>query len=434
MSSVIRRALQLFALSLLSFPVVSLRPIYGQPSQLSLTGVNEGAQILLSPTAVTNLTVTAKSASAAAIQSIEFLLERRGTVVQRLTSVPPHVVTFTNLSAGKYFLAAAATWPGGPVATADLSFDIRLPSLQPVNDPWSQAAVVPGLGVVMTNSTVNATRETNEPPHSRSGGGRSLWWTWRAATNGAVTVTTSGSSFDTVLAIYTGTSLGALRPVAANDDVGLRSFSQASFNAIAGTNYYFAVDGALTPAGTTASGEVQLRVVPGSPPAIGLLSPKNGAALFVASPNSPTNLTVSATITDNAGLDRVEYRLEGGGIQRMGSSVPPYQWSLTNLTAGDYVLTITAVNRQELTTVAHHGFSVISVAPRILLVRTPPAAPWGFELIVTGWKGMNYALQTSTNLAVWSPSVVWTNFSGVESAIETNLTQFGARFYRVVAK
>src|SRR5439155_26187964 len=52
------------------------------------------------------------------------------------------------------------------------------------------------------------------------------------------------SSFDTVLAVYTGSTLAGLVPVASNDDTeGHLTSSLVSFNASAGTSYQIAVDG-----------------------------------------------------------------------------------------------------------------------------------------------------------------------------------------------
>jgi hypothetical protein len=41
----------------------------------------------------------------------------------------------------------------------------------------------------------------NEPDHDGNPGGKSVWWTWVAPANGLVTVSTQGSTFDTVLAV-----------------------------------------------------------------------------------------------------------------------------------------------------------------------------------------------------------------------------------------
>ena len=58
------------------------------------------------------------------------------------------------------------------------------------------------------NST--ATSEPGEPRHASIGDGKSLWWKWTAPGSGQVFLTTAGSKFDTLLAVYTGTAVNAL--------------------------------------------------------------------------------------------------------------------------------------------------------------------------------------------------------------------------------
>src|SRR5439155_15585934 len=72
--------------------------------------------------------------------------------------------------------------------------------------------------------------------------GKSVWWTWTAPAGGSVTIKTAGSSFDTLLGVYTGTSVSTLTTIASNDDSGGLQ-SSVTFNAIAGTTYRIAVDG-----------------------------------------------------------------------------------------------------------------------------------------------------------------------------------------------
>jgi len=126
---------------------------------------------------------------------------------------------------------------------------------RPVNDAFAAA-----LTINLTNNTftttvdnTNATKEPGEPNHAPGEpGGSSIWWKWTAATSGLVAVNTRGSTIDSMLAAYTGTSLGNLVQLAANDDeepsgtapeaTRLRT-SIISFAATAGTTYYLAVDG-----------------------------------------------------------------------------------------------------------------------------------------------------------------------------------------------
>jgi hypothetical protein len=74
--------------------------------------------------------------------------------------------------------------------------------------------------------------------------GASVWWSWTASQDGPVTIDTSGSGFDTRLAVYTGASVSSLELVAANDDIDLViRQSRVRFQAAAGTEYQIAVDG-----------------------------------------------------------------------------------------------------------------------------------------------------------------------------------------------
>jgi len=93
-------------------------------------------------------------------------------------------------------------------------------------------------------SNAEATRELDEPFHAGSlqlvG---SLWWTWTAPSNGPVSISTEGSDFDTVLAVYTGGDYRQLEVVAANDNFRWETTSLVLLEAVAGTAYQVAVDG-----------------------------------------------------------------------------------------------------------------------------------------------------------------------------------------------
>jgi hypothetical protein len=90
---------------------------------------------------------------------------------------------------------------------------------------------------------VDATVQAGEPQHAGVAGGHSVWYRFTAAADGPVTIDTVGSAFDTTLAVYTGSPVTALTPVASNDDTGPGTTSQVSFAATAGTTYRIAVDG-----------------------------------------------------------------------------------------------------------------------------------------------------------------------------------------------
>jgi hypothetical protein len=127
-------------------------------------------------------------------------------------------------------LVCAAVAAGGAAAAA------------PTNDRFADATLLSGESGTVNGTTVEATSETGEPAHWRTGGGRSVWYRWTAPTAGPVTFETCTRDFDTVLAVYRGTAVNALTAVAANDDACSLG-SRVSFDAAAGTEYRIAVDG-----------------------------------------------------------------------------------------------------------------------------------------------------------------------------------------------
>lgn len=116
------------------------------------------------------------------------------------------------------------------------------PSRAP-NDALAQAASLSGLTGQTSGSSAGATKEPGEPAHAGNPGGQSVWYRWTAPTGTAMTFSTAGSDFDTLLAVYTGTGIGALSQVAANNDGAEFPLSAVSFPAVAGTTYLIAVDG-----------------------------------------------------------------------------------------------------------------------------------------------------------------------------------------------
>ena len=116
-------------------------------------------------------------------------------------------------------------------------------SAAPANDRFANRITLAGTNITVTGSNVGANKETGEPAHAGNPGGKSVWWTWTAPTNGDVTLTTDDSGFDTLLAVYTGSSVSALNVVATNDDHGVVVTSRVRFQAAKGTPYQIAVDG-----------------------------------------------------------------------------------------------------------------------------------------------------------------------------------------------
>jgi subtilisin family serine protease len=140
-------------------------------------------------------------------------------------------------------------------------------ALTPVNDTFSAATVLTGTTFAVNGSNIGATVQTGEPKHAGVRGGKSVWWSWTAPSTGTFTLATTGSSFDTTLAIYTGSAVNTLAVVGSNDDQSksLRT-SKVVVSVVSGTTYRIAVDGYSAASGSIAlSGSLVAKVVLAAP-------------------------------------------------------------------------------------------------------------------------------------------------------------------------
>jgi hypothetical protein len=143
---------------------------------------------------------------------------------------------------------------------------LALGSSEPINvsdnDDFFNAWQINGLPFSGAESTFGMTTEQGEPltvappdtlgyciPASPSYKASTVWFRFTASTSGSVTIDTSGSDYDTVLAAYTGDALNTLTPVACDDDIGTGFQSMITFSATAGTTYHIQAGGFAGAAG-----------------------------------------------------------------------------------------------------------------------------------------------------------------------------------------
>ena len=160
-------------------------------------------------------------------------------------------------------------------------------------------------------SNTGATKEAGEPAHAGNSGGRSLWWTWVAPASGQATVSTDGSTFRTLLAAYTGNSVNGLSLVASNAAGVGATGTNITFQAVAGWNYHFAVDGYVGSGGmaslaiSLAGTQLPVQLVQAQREAGGGFSfhifSTPGAVLRVQSASSFGGWSTVATITNATG-------------------------------------------------------------------------------------------------------------------------------------
>ncbi len=175
----------------------------------------------------------------------------------------------------------------------------------PANDFFTNSAtLVTTSNITALATNILATKEPGEPKHDGITGGHSVWWNWTAPSNGVVTIDTSGSTFDTILAVYTGTSVSNLTQVAANDNGDPRGAgaSLVKFSVTTGTQYQIAVDGK-----NGATGVAQLNLAFSADtkdPTVTISSPKNKSQV------TSSTVMVEGKATDNLAVALVQYRLE----------------------------------------------------------------------------------------------------------------------------
>jgi Ca2+-binding RTX toxin-like protein len=136
---------------------------------------------------------------------------------------------------------ALAPWASATGGHAAPLADGRLTA--PANDAFAAAHLLGGTEGDLAATSKDATKEVGEPAHAGNPGGASVWYRMTPNRTGRMTVLTRQISFDTVLAVYTGPSVGALTEIASNDDHGASEASRVAFPVVPGTDYFIAVDG-----------------------------------------------------------------------------------------------------------------------------------------------------------------------------------------------
>ncbi len=167
-----------------------------------------------------------------------------------------------------------------------------LEAARPANDAFVNRILLSGSAGSTSGTSLLASKEAGEPNHAGNSGGASTWWKWTAPAAGQVSLNTHGSGFDTLLAVYSGTGVAALTPIAANDNDGTSgNTSSLLFEAQAGTEYKIVVDGFNAAAGNVLL-NWSLNTTAASNLSLNLSGPSN------ASPGSTVTYTVAVT---NAG-------------------------------------------------------------------------------------------------------------------------------------
>ncbi len=234
---------------------------------------------------------------------------------------------------------------------------------QPANDSFANRIDLTTTSA--TGSNEGAGTQNGEP--NRIGGARfgaTVWWTWTAVVDGEVTIDTFGSSFNTVLGVYTG-SLGSLNEVVSNNDAtGVSdNTSQVTFTAQAGTTYLIIVAGwRANRFSTPATGTIQLHLdIPPVVPSVAITSPGNNSLVA----EDRVIFLYAQAETPNPPVTRVDYYNDSGLV---GSAVSaPYFVMYRNAPLGTNHLYAVATDSASLTaTSAVVNVAVLAVGVTII--------------------------------------------------------------------
>ncbi len=149
------------------------------------------------------------------------------------------------LDRGLNHISVTAEDLAGNVSAA-ATIEVTYVLVNPVNDLFANAIPLSGDSGSVSATTTNATKEFNEPYHAGNAGGKSVWWSFQPSADGSLSLTTSNSTFDTLLGLYTGEKVTELTTLASNDDAypgAPGGFSALTHALRANQTYYVAVDG-----------------------------------------------------------------------------------------------------------------------------------------------------------------------------------------------
>jgi subtilisin family serine protease len=316
----------------------------------------------------------------------------RGNQVSALTAVASNddagggvqsAVSFSVSSGVQYMIAVDGL--GNRTGLVALNYVFSPPA--PDNDNFSSRSYLgSGSQVTDTGTNISATGEAAEPNHAGvSNPLASSWWSWTAPGQGRAFVTTSGSDYDTTLAVYTGSSVGSLALVGENDnnDSEIDQSSRVSFNTSAYSDYAIAVDGPAA-----AQGNIVLAVdfqpdgVPGVPQNVTASAGDGYADVYWDGPDYDGGSSITRyTVTASPG------NLQCTFTPPAFSPLPPSVCTVQGLTNGTaYTFVVTATNAS--------GTGATSAPSAAVTPAGVPSAPLNISAIA----GDGSALVT------WSPS------------------------------
>jgi hypothetical protein len=369
-----------------------------------------------------NIIVTASATDTnGGVAAVDFYVS--GALLRTVTNAP-YSATITNAAIGSYQTFAIARDTFGLSATSAVVSFTAVPPGTNFTDMFVARGFITGYTNFKTATSTSATKEPGEPNHWQfNAGGKSMWISWTAPGTGLVNVDLLGTSFDSVLAVYTNApgvaaSVSNLLKVAENDDNGASLQSKVTFNCtVPGTVFHIAVDGYNS--GTAASGNIVMRLSqPNSPPVI-TTQPVSRTN------NVGTNVTFTVVASSPTALS-YQWRFNGGNMGNATNAV----LTLTNIqlsSGGGYDVRVSNASGSVTSVVATLTVRDTTALPLVIFARMTNSL---FTMTFTGGAtNRGYIVETSATLTNWSYFTTITT-TGAVTIVDSNPPPAGLRAFR----
>lgn len=334
------------------------------------------------------------------------------------------------------------------------------------NDLFGNATTLTGTSGLISATNTSAAKEFGEPAHGNNQGGHSLWWTFTPPSDGILALSTEGSSFDTLMGLYTvndpvtDRNVQSAISVAQSDDTGDLSFSEISVAVERGRLYYIAVDGYAGQTGTAVVNynfaSVPVFNLTTSAGAGGTISPDTGTfpsesavtvratperfkqfRRFLVASSGATNEVLTNPYTfvlaaNTAIVAEFENKVftddfETGLLNKLPYQIPGNHWTVESVTTNAAGGGSTRVAR------VAQGLPDSTVASLILVTNLfPGTASFEFRVNTETNYDKFVFLVDGREVGVWSGNIPWTTFE-FEVAPKNGPTRLEWRFTKDVA-
>lgn len=265
---------------------------------------------------------------------------------------------------------------------------------RPFNDDFASRAVLTSDNITARAANPGATRESDEPlPAGLTNGSGSLWWQWSTTVGGTVSIsTTADTTYDTVLAVYTGSTLATLTPVAANDDApgSTGTNSRITFTALPGVNYHIAIEGKN---GATGFAVLDIATIPVNDAFTNALTLTGPTALILTTNKGASREAGEPRILNNAGGTSLWYQWTAPTTGR-------YQFAVYSNDVDPFLAIYTGSTLSNLTLIAANDSDRSDSANTSALITVEATAGVTYRIAVDAKSGAG-ALTLTLNDSLW---------------------------------